>query len=180
MHPKGGESLQLKRYLIDNGKQIGDIIGKVDYSQAQLEGMDVILYPDSVLEIIGREVAKDASQVLFELLSLENKQQIIEVLSTEELAAAIKNQQPYIYITEPTRSENNRLINAVLSEKDRLGLELGSSGGVNILGEILYQFQALFSDESKEFKSLKSKLRHYYVKIHDKSGSVLYEKEAMY
>lgn len=170
----------LKRYLTKNGKKVGDVIGKVDYSEAQLEQLAVILYPEDVLETIGREVGKEMSQVLFELLSLENQQQIVEVFSAEELAAAIKKQQAYIYITEPARSENNRLVNSVLSEKDRLGLELGSSGQVNLLSEIFYQLQALFSNESKEFKTLKSKLRHYYVKIHDKNGSVLYEKEATY
>lgn len=170
----------LKNYLIAHGKQLGDIIGQVDYSPAQLEQMAVILYPEDVLETIGRAIDQAPSQVLFELLALENEQQIIKVSSTEELAVAIKSQQPYIYITEPIRNENKRLVNSVLSEKDRLGLELGSGGGVNLLGEVFYQLQALFNDESEEFKELKSKLRHYYVKVQDEKGSLLYEKEATY
>lgn len=170
----------LKSYLTEHGKQLGDIIGQVDYSPAQLEQMAVILYPEDVLETIGRAIDQSPSQVLFELLVLENEQQIIKVAATEELAAAIKNQQPYIYITEAARNENKRLVNSVLSEKDRLGLELGSAGSVNLLGEVFYQLQALFSDESEEFKELKSKLRHYYVKVQDEKGSLLYEKEATY
>lgn len=170
----------LKNYLTEHGKQLGDIIGQVDYSPAHLEQIAVILYPEDVLETIGRAIDQSPSQVLFELLALENEQQIIKVAATEELAAAIKNQQPYIYITEAARNENKRLVNSVLSEKDRLGLELGSGGGVNLLGEVFYQLQALFSDESEEFKELKSKLRHYYVKVQDEKGSLLYEKEATY
>lgn len=170
----------LKNYLTEHGKQLGDIIGQVDYSPAHLEQIAVILYPEDVLETIGRAIDQSPSQVLFKLLALENEQQIIKVAATEELAAAIKNQQPYIYITEAARNENKRLVNSVLSEKDRLGLELGSAGSVNLLGEVFYQLQALFSDESEEFKELKSKLRHYYVKVQDEKGSLLYEKEATY
>lgn len=111
---------------------------------------------------------------------LENPKKVSDIGSKEELANAVKNQQSYIYIPAPVRTENSRLVNSVLSEKDTLGLELGSRGTVNILGEVIYQFQKMFNSESKEFKDLKSKLCHYRVKIHDESGSIIYEREETY
>lgn len=170
----------LEIYLQKNGRKIEDVIGQIDYSQAQLNNMRVILYPNEVFEVIGKVVEKNVSKVLFDLLTLEDSNQITEITSPEKLAEALKNRQPYIYISEPIRTENRRLVNSVQSEKDTLGVELGSRGVVNILAEGIYQLQKLFNKESKEFKELKSKLRHYQVKIHDQRGSILYEKEETY
>jgi len=170
----------LASYLKNHNLKVDDVIGNTAYSQTQLENMSVISYPEQVLETTASVVGKTASTILFSLLILENPRAVDDIASKEELARAVKKQQKYIYIPESIRTENSRLVNSVLSEKDTLGLELGSAGGVNILGEIIYQFQKMFDKESKEFKELKSKLRRYRVKIHDEGGSILYEKEAIY
>lgn len=170
----------LAKYLQEHEKKIGDFIGKIDYSQSQLDNMAIILYPNELLEQIGKTVKKPTSSVLFELLILEDPAKMTEVVAIEELATAVKKKQPYIYISEPGRTENSRLVNSVLSEKDTLGLELGSRGGVNVLGEIIYQLQKLFSSESEEFKTIKSKLRGYRVKTHDKNGTLIYKREETY
>lgn len=170
----------LENYLEKHDKNIEDVSSQVAYSQRQLNNLAVILYPDKVLEVIADVVEKNLITVLYELLILEDPGKVSDIGSREELASAVKNQQAYVYIKDPVRTENSRLVNSVLSEKDTLGLELGSKGGVNLLGEIIYQFQKMFDSEDREFKDLKNKLRHYRVRIHDDGGSILYKREEAY
>lgn len=180
LNPRGGNHVNLEKYFQDNNKRLADIIGQVDYSPEQLENMAVILYPEELIYKLSQALEKEPSLLTYELLQLENQGDVTKISSEEELAEAIRERVPYIYIPEPIRSEQSRLVNSVLSEKDRLGLELGSKGGINLFADMIYRLQMIFNEESKEFKDLKSKLRHYHLKVQDEKGSLLYEREQAY
>lgn len=167
-------------YLKNHDKTIEDITRQVDYSPRQIENMAVITYPDDLLEALSEVTDKTITTILFELLMLENPGKVADVTSKELLADAVQNQKAYIYIEDSVRTESSRLVNSVVSEKDTMGVELGSKGTVNILGEIIYQFQKMFDKDEKEFKDLKSKLRTYRVKLHGDRGSIIYRAEEMY
>lgn len=170
----------LGNYLKDYNVEVAGLLEKVNYSQSQLTNLTVINYPDSLIRLISERVHRSESSVWYELLKLENKQAVTKISNTEDLIEAVEERQAYIYIPEPVRSKQQRLVNSVLTEEDRLGFELGSRGTGNILAEIIYQLGMLLNKESRDFKRIKSKLRHYYVKVHDEHGSLLYEKEQTY
>ena len=180
LNPKGGDCVNLEKYFQDNNKHLADVIGQVDYSPDQLNQMAVILYPDALIEKLSQALDKEPSLLIYELLLNENQENVVKITSEAELAESIRERIPYIYIPEPIRSEQSRLVNSVLSEKDRLGLELGSKGAISLFADIIYRLQMLFNKESKEFKDLKSKLRHYHLKVQDEKGSLLYEREEAY
>lgn len=179
-YSKGGNCVNLEKYFQENNKRLSDVIGQVDYSAEQLENMAVILYPDELIEKLSQSLNKEPSLFIYELLLLENQEKIVKISSEEELAESIRKRVPYLYIPDPVRSEQSRLVHSVLSEKDRLGLELGSKGSINLFADMIYRLQMMFSKESKEFKDLKSKLRNYHLKVQDENGSILYEREQTY
>lgn len=170
----------LKKYLHTEEVAYEKILEKSGYSENQLAHLKVIEYPEELIWFVSQAVGKSESIVWYELLKLENNQNIIRINDSKEFVEAVDAQKAFIYIPEPIRQEQQSLINSVLTEKDRLGFELGSRGTGNLLAEIFYQIGRSLGKESSEFKRIKSKLRHYYVKVHDKEGSLLYEKEQTY
>lgn len=172
--------MMLAEYLKEHQLKQSEILRQVDYSENQLASLKVVQYPEKLVQLISQATAKSESMIWYELLEFENSEQITKVGHSDDLVDAIEAQHPYIFIPESIRQEQQRLVNSVLTEKDRLGFELGSQGTGNILAEIIYQIGQVFSKDSAEFKRLKGKLRHYYVKVHDESGSLLYEKEQNY
>lgn len=170
----------LTNYLKDTIVDVDPMLSEVKYTHSQLANLNVIAYPESLIEKLAKELGKSESTVWVELLKLENANEITEVVDLDDFVAAVEKQQAFIYIPEPFRSEQSKLVNSVLTEEDRLGFELGSRGTGNILEEVIYQIGMLFGKESPEFKRMKSKLRKYYVRVHDDKGSLLYEKEQTY
>jgi len=170
----------LEKYLQRNGTQLETIIEQVDDRETHINNIQIILYSDELLQVISQAVGKETSVVLFELLSLENTEAAVNISLTKDLIKAVNIRTPYIFIPEHVRSENSRLVNSVLSEKDTLGINLGSAGKATLFGEIIYQIQKIFSNDSKEFLDLKSKLRHYFVRIHDEKGTFIYERQQAY
>lgn len=151
-----------------------------EFSTDELNTMPILSYPDELLEAIGHIVGKEPSVVLYDLLVMKHPGKVVYVQSREDLAEAVKERKAYIYIPASIREAEKGLVNSVMSEKDTLGVELGSAGTANILAEIIYRFQMMFNKESQEFKELKSKLRRYHVRLQDASGHLIYEKEEAY
>lgn len=171
----------IKEQSIESEGSEGEFAGIVtSFSADELNNMPVLSYPDELLEAIGHLIGKDPSVVLYDLLVRENADKVVKIESREDLAQAVKERKAYIFIPASIREAEKGLVNSVMSEKDTLGVELGSAGTVNILAEIIYRFQMMFSKESREFKELKSKLRHYHVRIQDTSGHLIYEKVEAY
>lgn len=172
--------MTLTNYVKDTTIDLDTLLSEVNYTHSQIANLNVISYPESLIEKLAKELGKSESQVWVELLKLENENGITEISDFDQFVAAVEDRQPFIYIPEPFRSEQSKLVNSVLTEEDRLGFELGSRGTGNILEEIIYRVGMLFDKESPEFKRMKSKLRQYYVRVHDCNGSLLYEKEQTY
>lgn len=170
----------VENYLRKHNKTYHDIIETSDVNESQLINMQIILYPDEVLEQVGAKVNKDKSVVLYELLVSKNSEIVTKVQSRDDLLEAIKKRTPYIFIPESLRQEENRLVNSIMQDKDTLGFQLGSAGAGSIFSELLYRIQMSLSSESEEFKEIKSKLRRYHVRAQDKSGHLIYEKEQAY
>lgn len=167
----------LEKYIKSHNESAGIVS---EYSEAELNNMPVLSYPDELLQAVGHIVGKDSSAVLYDLLVMKNPDQVVPIESREDLAEAVKDRKAYIFIPASIREAEKGLVNSVMSEKDTLGVELGSAGTANILAEIIYRFQMMFNKESKEFKDLKSKLRRYHVRLQDASGHLIYEKEELY
>ena len=167
----------LEKYIKSHNESAGILS---EYSEAELNNMPVLSYPDELLQAVGHIVGKDSSAVLYDLLVMKNPDQVVPIESREDLAEAVKDRKAYIFIPASIREAEKGLVNSVMSEKDTLGVELGSAGTANILAEIIYRFQMMFNKESKEFKDLKSKLRRYHVRLQDASGHLIYEKEEVY
>lgn len=167
----------LEKYIKSHNESAGIVS---EYSEAELNNMPVLSYPDELLQAVGHIVGKDSSAVLYDLLVMKNPDQVVPIESREDLAEAVKDRKAYIFIPASIREAEKGLVNSVMSEKDTLGVELGSAGTANILAEIIYRFQMMFNKESKEFKDLKSKLRRYHVRLQDASGHLIYEKEEVY
>ena len=167
----------LEKYIKSHNESAGIVS---EYSEAELNNMPVLSYPDELLQAVGHIVGKDPSVVLYDLLVMKNPDQVVPIESREDLAEAVKDRKAYIFIPASIREAEKGLVNSVMSEKDTLGVELGSAGTANILAEIIYRFQMMFNKESKEFKDLKSKLRRYHVRLQDASGHLIYEKEEVY
>lgn len=172
--------MTLTNYVKDTTIDLDTLLSEVNYTHSQIANLNVISYPESLIEKLAKELGKSESLVWVELLKLENEKTITEISDFDQFVAAVEDRQPFIYIPEPFRSEQSKLVNSVLTEEDRLGFELGSRGTGNILEEIIYRVGMLFDKESPEFKRMKSKLRQYYVRVHDCNGSLLYEKEQTY
>lgn len=170
----------LTNYVKNTTINLGDILSEVNYTDSQITNLNVIAYPELLIKKLAKEFNKSESTVWVELLQLEDANKIKEVKEFDEFIVAVENRQPFIYIPEPFRSEQSKLVNSVLTEEDRLGFELGSRGTGNILEEVIYRVGMLFDKESPEFKRMKNQLRKYYVKVHDENGSLLYEKEQTY
>lgn len=170
----------LTNYVKNTTVDLDKLLSEVKYSHNQITNLKVIEYPESLIENLAKELGKSESTVWVELLKLEDINAITEVKDFDEFVTAVENRQPFIYIPEPFRSEQTKLVNSVLTEEDRLGFELGSRGIGNVLEEVIYRVGMLFDKESPEFKRLKSQLRKYYVRVHDGKGSLLYEKEQTY
>ncbi len=167
----------LEKYLQKQNSSAGIV---ADFSAEELDSIPIVSYPDELLQAIGEIAGKDPAVVLYELLTMKNKDEVVQVRSIEEFREAVWNRVPYIFIPEPFRSEQSRLVNSVMFEKDTLGVELGARGIANILADLIYRVQMKFSKDSPEFKELKSKLRRYHVRWQDKSGHLIYEREQRY
>ena len=172
--------MTVKQYVTERNLMLEPLLEAAKYSENQLAQLQVIQYPDVFVNELAKELNESPSKIWLDLLTLENPNQIIEIANREEFANAVEEQVPFIYIPDATRSDNHSLVNSVLTEEDRLGFELGSRGTGNILEEAIYQISLWFSKESPEFKRIKSKLRRYYVKVHDDGGTILYEREQTY
>lgn len=118
--------------------------------------------------------------MLIDLLKKEKKSPVLTITSDEDLKQGLENQNPFILITPEYRKERSKLVGSVLSEKDLLGLELGSRGHIHIADSVINWAFNLFRSVSKDYKQLENKLRAYRLKANDKDGIVIFRQEETY
>lgn len=170
----------LRNYLKENDINNDQFFNQIKYTESQLSNHTVINYDDDVIESLARTLMKNKSAVLVELLKKEKKSPLLTINSDEDLKEALDKKVPYLYITPEYREERRKLVGSVLSEKDLLGLEIGSQGRIDIADSVINWVFNLFSSESKEFKSLENQLRAYRLKASDRNGMIIYKQERTY
>lgn len=170
----------IKSYLDENNVNYSPLLAELTQNNLNTSRINVIDYPDSLLNKLSQLLKKDKSLILYDLLTLENDSAVTKISQEDDFGNAIYSKVPYIFIPSSIRNKIDSLINSVMTEEDRLGFELGSTGTVNILAEAFYQFQMLINKENKDYKQIKSQLRHYYMKENDETGSLIYIKEERY
>ncbi|GAA0371899.1 hypothetical protein GCM10008932_24020 [Alkalibacterium iburiense] len=83
--------------------------------------------------------------MLLELLIMENKYPVLFINTDEELIKAIEKKEPFLYITPEYREERREWVGSVLRERELVGLELGSKGGIHAKDSLITWFKILFS-----------------------------------
>lgn len=151
-----------------------------DYARSHFKYADVIQYDDDLIEELSASVNKEKSRVLLELLIMENKYPVLVINTDAELIKAIDNKEPFLYITPEYREERSEWVGAVLRERDLVGLELGSKGGIHAKESLITWFQNRFSSESDETKHVLNKLRAYRLRENDRAGMLLYKQTLTY
>ncbi|GAB4074676.1 hypothetical protein GCM10028778_21790 [Barrientosiimonas marina] len=81
--------------------------------------------------------------------------------NAEELLAALKRKNDYILVKGGFKKELEENTQFPLTEKEQMGFNIGFRGFAGIFGEVFYQIGNLFSDKSKQQKTIESKLRKY-------------------
>ena len=101
----------LTSYVKDTTVDLGTILSEVNYTHSQIANLNVIAYPESLIKKLAKELDKSESLVWIELLKLENTNAITEVTDLDSFVAAVENRQAFIYIPEPFRREQSKLVN---------------------------------------------------------------------
>jgi transcriptional regulator with XRE-family HTH domain len=170
-------------YLQKNGKKRYDVFKQTGLSQQMLAAVNkknVSSYSVKTIQAIAETVEKSEGTVLDELLQLEKKTAYFEVYNTEDLLLAFANKESHILITEDYKKEIEELAKTQLSETETLGLELGSSGTIYILGEIFYQLTLKLSNKNTDQKKLENDIRKYKLKKLNEKEYLLYYKHLDY
>nr|WP_300006223.1 hypothetical protein [Tissierella sp.] len=102
---------------------------------------------------------------------MEKQNNYYEVSNKEKLLERMKERKDYILIKGDLKQDVKELLKTTLSDKELMGLELGSAGSIGISAEIFYQIFNYFSDKPKIDKKLESSIRQYRYKIED--GDIL-------
>lgn len=167
-------------YLNEHKINCDSFFSQIGYTESQLSNLSVITYDDEVIAQLAQAMNKSKSTVWVELLSIESHTSIITVNSDEGLKEALENKVAMMYIPPEYKEKQSKLLGSVLTEKDLLGLELGSQGRIHIADSVINWVFNLFTSESKEYKWMENKLRSYRLKANDKNGLVLFRQENSY
>ncbi|MEQ2467949.1 hypothetical protein ACTQ5K_19050 [Niallia sp. Sow4_A1] len=166
-------------YLQKNGKKRYDVFKQTGISQQMLAAVNkknVSSYSVKTIQAIAETVEKSEGTVLDELLQLEKNTAYFEVYNTEDLLLAFANKESHILIKEDYKKEIEELAKTQLSETETLGLELGSSGTIYILGEIFYQLALKLSNKNTDQKKLENDIRKYkLMKLNEKEYLLYYK-----
>lgn len=170
-------------YLQKNGKKRYDVFKETGLSQQMLSTINkksVATYSVKTIQAIAKTVGKSEGVVIEELLNLENENSYFEVYNTEDLILAFKNKESYILIKGDYKNELENSAKSQLSEKETLGLELGSAGTITILAEVFFQLINLFSNKDDTQKKIESQIRKYKYKKINENEILLYLRQLDY
>ncbi len=173
----------LDTYLQRNEKKRYDVFKETGLSQQMLAGVNkkkIGSYSVRVLQAIAQTVGKSEGEVLEELLLLEQENPYFEANNAEELLLAFKNKETYILIKGDYKKEIDQVAKGVLNDTERMGVELGSSGGLTILAEVFFQIGKLFSNKDADQKKIESQIRQYKFKRINDDELLLYLRQLDY
>lgn len=173
----------LDTYLQRNEKKRYDVFKETGLSQQMLASVnkkDVSSYSVRVIQAIAKTVGKSEGTVLEELLQIEQESPYFVANNAEELLLAFKNKETYILIKGDYKKEIDKIAKGVLTDTERMGVELGSAGGLTILAEVFYQIGTLFSNKDPEQKKIESKIRQYKFKRINENELLLYLRQLDY
>ncbi|WP_182201700.1 hypothetical protein [Paraliobacillus salinarum] len=104
----------------------------------------------------------------------------VEVNNSEELLTALTNKESYIVINKEYKQEFLNNTELPFTEKELMGLQLGSHGGAAIGGGLIFAIINFFSKGSKQQKKIDSKVRNYVLKGWKDDGLLLYLRQLDY
>lgn len=121
-----------------------------------------------------------AVQYIYGGVHLAKEVTYFEVCNEEDLLEGFQRKEEYILIQGEYNQEVKKLTGSKLSDKELIGIELGSSGLVYVFSELVYKVLNAFSDEPKSKKKLEDAIRLYNVKIDEDKRIILYLRQFDY
>ncbi|CQR47158.1 hypothetical protein BN1058_01449 [Paraliobacillus sp. PM-2] len=110
----------------------------------------------------------------------KDSNEYVEVINAEELLTALNNKESYIIVKEEYKKEFLENTELPFTEKELMGLQLGSHGGAAIGGGIIFAIINFFSKGSKQQKKIDSKMRNYILKGWKDNELLLYLRQLDY
>lgn len=148
---------QCKRY---------DVYKKTGVSQQLLSthiNKSIEKYSNKVIIAIAETIGKTPGDVLNELLLLEKEKPAYEAYHPSDLLVGLKSKYDKIIIQGAYFKEVKKIMDTHLSEKERLGVELGSAGVLTILIYAIESVMDMFSNLEKMEKEIERKLQLYKI-----------------
>lgn len=170
-------------YLQQHGKAREDVLKQTElHKQSQLNAdhLNVEEYNSKIIGAIASTVNKEVENVRQELQSLEAENASFEVLNESELLRAFQNKEPSILIKGTYAKEVKKAAETSLSEKDKLGFELGSAGVATVFAEGIYRIMNAFSKEDKQKQKIEAQIRKYHAVPKENNEILLYLRQLDY
>jgi len=165
--------MALERFLKKYEVKLEDVLAEIDFSLAEANQWFVIQYPDEWLYVLSKHVQKAISELLYELLEMENAGVVRKVSSEYGLKRAFESGMTYIFIPQSYRKEGSRFLVDILLEKKIYSFEQFPFARYNRAGQEIYTEFLSKTEKSQEFKEIEQALSNYFVLVHDASGSLL-------
>lgn len=169
----GETNMILEKYLKQYDLELGDVLGELNFTAAEVQQWKVIQYPDELLYKLSKRLKMDVSKLLYELLYLENAGDVRKTSSDYGLLKAFETKVTYIFIPQTYRKEQSSFLRAILIEKNIFELEQIPLAKYNLFGQQIYQAFLSVAEKDEYFKKIEKQLTNYFVLIHDTSGSML-------
>ncbi|MEF9990880.1 MAG: XRE family transcriptional regulator [Romboutsia sp.] len=159
----------LDLYLQNNNCKRCDVESRTSISHKLLSShasLPIEDYSNLVIMAIADTIGKSPGQVLTELLELEDNAPLFKASSAKELMEGLKRKEDVIIIKGEYYKNIYELLKGQLSETELMGFELGSSGIIPIIGDIIVSIRDFFKPEpnsDKENREIERRLKHYKV-----------------
>ncbi|MED3576082.1 helix-turn-helix domain-containing protein [Cytobacillus praedii] len=156
----------LDLYLQRNHCKRYDVFKKTGVSQQLLSthtNKSIEKYSSKVIIAIAGTLDKTPGDVLNELLHIEKEKPIYEAYNPNDLLVALKAKYDKIIIQGAYYKEVKKIMDTHLSDKELLGVELGSAGVLTILIYAIESVMDLFSNAEKIQKEIEKRLKLYKI-----------------
>ncbi|MEY8292335.1 hypothetical protein AAK882_06775 [Carnobacteriaceae bacterium 52-44] len=163
----------LEKYLKQYDLELGDVLGELNFTAAEVQQWKVIQYPDELLYKLSKRLKMDVSRLLYELLYLENAGDVRKTSSDYGLLKALETKVTYIFIPQTYRKEQSSFLRTLLIEKNIFELEQIPLTKYNLFGQQIFQSFLSLAEKDEDFKRIEKQLVNYFVLVHDTSGSLL-------
>lgn len=169
----GETNMILEKYLKQYDLELGDVLGELNFTAAEVQQWKVIQYPDELLYKLSKRLKMDVSRLLYELLYLENAGDVRKTSSDYGLLKALETKVTYIFIPQTYRKEQSSFLRTLLIEKNIFELEQIPLTKYNLFGQQIFQSFLSLAEKDEDFKRIEKQLVNYFVLVHDTSGSLL-------